>query len=170
VRASCSTSHPTGPSSSPQNAGSILPRRSSLPTQLVSRDQPKGTVSRGFFCFRFFCHKSSSPKPLKITLGSIRFFSKIGGDIRKSRCTTGIPNFRKIRNCPNGILRGSGEMIHEKNLKLKISWHSHFKAYSEKCSRSHQIAEILLTHFSAAEEKVWFRGNFGIFTAFYHKM
>jgi hypothetical protein len=69
-----------------------------------------------------------------------------------------------------GYLGTRGKLIHEKNLKLKISWHSLFKAYSEKCSRSHKIAEILLTHFSAAEEKVWSRGNFGIFTAFYHKM
>ncbi len=32
---------------------------------------------------RFF-HESSSPKPLKITLGSLQIFSKICGDIRKS--------------------------------------------------------------------------------------
>jgi hypothetical protein len=45
----------------------------------------KGTVSRGLF------HESPSPKPLKITLGSFRFFFlKIRGDIRKSRCTTGV--------------------------------------------------------------------------------
>jgi hypothetical protein len=41
----------------------------------------------GIFCFRFF-HKASPPKPLKITFGT--FFSKIRGDIRMSRCTTGI--------------------------------------------------------------------------------
>jgi hypothetical protein len=41
-------------------------------------------VASGFF------HESSSPRPLKITLGSFRIFSKICGDIRKSRCTTGI--------------------------------------------------------------------------------
>jgi hypothetical protein len=43
------------------------------------------------FCFRFF-HESPSPKPLIITLGSFRIFSKIRGDIRKSRCTTGVNN------------------------------------------------------------------------------
>jgi hypothetical protein len=32
------------------------------------------------------------PSPLKITLGSFRIFSKILGDIRKSRCTTRINN------------------------------------------------------------------------------
>ncbi len=41
------------------------------------------------FCFRFF-HESPSPKLLIITLGSFRIFSKIRGDIRKSRCTTSV--------------------------------------------------------------------------------
>ncbi len=41
------------------------------------------------FCFIFF-HKSPSPKPLKITLGSFKIFSKICGVIRKSSCTTGV--------------------------------------------------------------------------------
>jgi hypothetical protein len=35
-------------------------------------------------------HESSSPKPLKITFGSFRIFSKNCGDIHKARCTTGI--------------------------------------------------------------------------------
>jgi hypothetical protein len=46
------------------------------------------------FCFRFF-HESSSPKPLKTTLGnlgSFRFFLQNRRDIRKSRFTTGINN------------------------------------------------------------------------------
>ncbi len=50
----------------------------------ISRD----SVTR-FFAVGFF-HKSSSPKPLKITLWTFRSFSKIRGDIRKSRCTTGV--------------------------------------------------------------------------------
>jgi hypothetical protein len=37
-----------------------------------------------------FFHESSSPKPLKITQGSFQIFSKIRGDIYKSRCATGI--------------------------------------------------------------------------------
>jgi hypothetical protein len=38
-----------------------------------------------------FYYESFSPKPCtENTLGSIRIFSKIRGDIRKSRCTTGI--------------------------------------------------------------------------------
>jgi hypothetical protein len=40
-------------------------------------------------CFRFF-HESSSAKPLNITSGSFQIFSKICGDIHKSRCTTNI--------------------------------------------------------------------------------
>jgi hypothetical protein len=35
-------------------------------------------------------HESSSPKPLKITLGSFQIFPKIRGDIRKSRSTTSV--------------------------------------------------------------------------------
>ncbi len=41
------------------------------------------------FCFGFF-RESSSPKPLLKALGSFQIFSKICGDICKSRCTTGI--------------------------------------------------------------------------------
>jgi hypothetical protein len=37
-----------------------------------------------------FFHESSFPKSLKRTLGSFRIFSKIRGDIHKSRCTTVI--------------------------------------------------------------------------------
>jgi hypothetical protein len=42
-----------------------------------------------FFASAFF-HESSSPKHLKITLGSFQIFSRICEDIRKSRCTTSI--------------------------------------------------------------------------------
>jgi hypothetical protein len=48
----------------------------------------RDSVTR-FFASGFF-HESLSPKPLKITLGSFQIFSKIHGDIRKSRCTTGV--------------------------------------------------------------------------------
>ncbi len=41
------------------------------------------------FCFWFF-HESVSPQPQSIPLGPLQIFSKIPGDIRKSRCTTGI--------------------------------------------------------------------------------
>jgi hypothetical protein len=41
------------------------------------------------FCFWFF-HESVSPQPQSIPLRPFRIFSKIRGDIRKSRCTTGI--------------------------------------------------------------------------------
>jgi hypothetical protein len=41
------------------------------------------------FCFWFF-YESVSPQPQSIPLGPFRIFSKIRGDIRKSRCTTGV--------------------------------------------------------------------------------
>jgi hypothetical protein len=39
-----------------------------------------------------FFHKSVSPQPQSIPLGPFQIFSKIRGDIRKSRCTIGISN------------------------------------------------------------------------------
>jgi hypothetical protein len=47
-------------------------------------------VSQDLLLQVFFMNHLSSPKPLKITLGPFQNFSKICGDIRKSRCTTGI--------------------------------------------------------------------------------
>jgi hypothetical protein len=91
-----------------------------------------------------FFHKSSSPRPLKITLGSFKFCSKIGRDICKPRCTTTpvsttpVANF--CRQCQPHIVRQIS----------KISWHSAFTPYSEKYSD--QKAAILLTHFSAAKK------------------
>jgi hypothetical protein len=56
------------------------------------------------FCFKIY-HESSSPKSLKITLGS---FTKICGDIHKSRYTTGIKDkggkFSAGVNYTGGIL------------------------------------------------------------------
>jgi hypothetical protein len=37
-----------------------------------------------------FFDESVSPQPQSIPLGPFRIFSKIRGDIRESRCTTGI--------------------------------------------------------------------------------
>jgi hypothetical protein len=37
-----------------------------------------------------FFHESVSPQPRSIPLGPFKIFSKIRGEIRKSRCTTGI--------------------------------------------------------------------------------
>jgi hypothetical protein len=42
-----------------------------------------------FFASGFF-HESVSPKPLIIPIGPFQIFSKINGDIRSSRCTTGV--------------------------------------------------------------------------------
>jgi hypothetical protein len=41
------------------------------------------------FCFWFF-YESFSSQPQSIPFGPFQFFSKIRGDIRKSRCTIGI--------------------------------------------------------------------------------
>jgi hypothetical protein len=49
----------------------------------------KGTVSRDFLLLVFF-DESVSPQPQGVPLGPFRIFSKIRGDIRKSRCTTGV--------------------------------------------------------------------------------
>jgi hypothetical protein len=46
----------------------------------------KGTVSRDFLLLVFFMNQF----PLSIPLGPFRIFSKIRGDIRSSRLTTGI--------------------------------------------------------------------------------
>jgi hypothetical protein len=51
--------------------------------------QPEGTVSRDFLLLVIF-YESVYPQPQSIPLGLFRFFSKIRGDMRKSRCTTGI--------------------------------------------------------------------------------
>ncbi len=69
------------------------------------------------FDFRFF-HELVSPKLLNIPLGPFRISLKIRGDIRCSRCTTGVVNTvvhldlpispRKNRNDPNVIFRGLG--------------------------------------------------------------
>jgi hypothetical protein len=52
-------------------------------------------------CYKIFrirlFHESSSPNPLKITLGSFRIFSKIRGDIRKSRCTIRINDLVNLK-------------------------------------------------------------------------
>ncbi len=48
----------------------------------------RDSVTRSFLSG--FCCESSSPKPLKIKLGSFQIFSEILEDIRKSRCITGV--------------------------------------------------------------------------------
>ncbi len=44
---------------------------------------------RRFSTSSFFL-ESVSPKPLSMPLGASQIFSKIRGDIRSSRCTTGV--------------------------------------------------------------------------------
>jgi hypothetical protein len=52
--------------------------------ELLLRD----SVTRFFASGSF--HEPVSPQPQSIPLGPLQIFSKIRGDIRKSRCTTGI--------------------------------------------------------------------------------
>jgi hypothetical protein len=71
------------------------------------------------FCFRFFSYIIFLQAPENDTR-VISNFSKIRGDIRKSRCTTGINN-------TGGKSRAGGKLIHVKNLKSKISRTCPFK-------------------------------------------
>ncbi len=48
----------------------------------------KGTVSRDFLLLVFFMNQF--PQPQSIPFRPFRIFSKIRGDIRESRCTTGV--------------------------------------------------------------------------------
>ncbi len=65
----------------------------------------RGSVTR-IFASGFF-HGSSSPKPLKLIKGHFEFVSKIRGDIRKSKCTTGINDtgVKGGQRCPNKIIK-----------------------------------------------------------------
>ncbi len=68
----------------------------------------------------------SPPQPQSILLGPSRIFSKIRGDIRKSRCTHRFERhrwqiFKKIWNGPNGILRGFGQTNLMKNNRSRKS-------------------------------------------------
>jgi hypothetical protein len=51
---------------------------------LLARDSVTRFFAPGFF------HESSSPKPLEMALGKFHIFSKIRGDICKSRYTIGL--------------------------------------------------------------------------------
>jgi hypothetical protein len=60
----------------------------------------KSRVTR-FFTSGFF-HESVSPQPQSIPLRPFQILSKICGDIRKSRCTTGINDTGdKLATCVN---------------------------------------------------------------------
>ncbi len=62
------------------------------------------------FCFRFFPETSSS-KPLRI-LRSFQIFSKIHGDICKSRCTASINDIGgKFATGTAGVVDTSGEFV-----------------------------------------------------------
>jgi hypothetical protein len=102
------------------------------PTVTLEITNLKGQC-HGIFPSNFF-HKSSSPKPLKITQGSFRIVDTGG---KFAALVSLIPLvhldlqisprvFEKIRNGPNHIIRGLGKLIHVEKLKSKISWHCPF--------------------------------------------
>ncbi len=76
------------------------------------------------FCLRFF-HESSSPKPLKIMLGSFQIFSKILGDIRSQVAplvsTIPVANCQRCHRHRWQIIGIVSDWLHLKvNLKEKI--------------------------------------------------
>jgi hypothetical protein len=82
-----------------------------------------------FFASSFF-HKLSSPRPLKITLGSFWIFLKIHRDIRKSRCTTGISDTGSkfaIGTAggadTGGKFTGGVVLLHRRQIFLWCSWY-----------------------------------------------
>ncbi len=68
---------------SPNRHMSLTPWKSS---QVCKRNSVTIFFASGFF------HESVSPQPQSIPLGLFRIFSKNRGNIRKSRCTTGVNN------------------------------------------------------------------------------
>ncbi len=122
--------------------------------KILSKRIKKGWM-RGRLCTSFLkgkCHE---------------IFAKIRGDIRKSRCTTGIketalvvhlelqisPRFsKKFETAWMGYAGAWGKLIHEKNLRSKISWHYPFKEWlvSEKsledCS-VHTVQGVYYFHY-----------------------
>ncbi len=71
------------------------PRSQNYVRKQDKENQLKGQCHE-IFCFWFFL-ESVSPKPLIIPLGPFQIFSKIRGDIRRSKFATGVkPSSRKI--------------------------------------------------------------------------
>jgi hypothetical protein len=66
-----------------------MPKKDLGRWQIIRYAPFKGTVSQDFLLLVFF-HQSVSPQPQSIHLGPFRIFSKIRGDIRSSRLTTGV--------------------------------------------------------------------------------
>ncbi len=71
-----------------KNAFSLAVRCQTIHAKTETFLSYRDSVTR-FFASGFF-YESVSPQPQSITIGPFRIFSKIRGDIRKSRCTTGV--------------------------------------------------------------------------------
>ncbi len=72
-----------------QNATELLLMAMTCVYGTLHHTSVKGTVSRDFLLLVFFMNQFF-PQLQSIPLGPLQIFSKIRGDIRKSRCTTGI--------------------------------------------------------------------------------
>ncbi len=90
------------------------------------------------FCFRFFFYESPSLKPLKITLGSFRIFSKISGDIRRSRCTTGVNDTGGHRWQIMGTISGCRHL----KVNLKAKFYIYVNSTTQRCQN--KIIKIFL--------------------------
>ncbi len=96
----------------------------------------KGTVSRDFL-LRFF-HASSSPKSLKITLGSFRIFSKIRGDIRKSRCT--------MHRCQRHRCTLSCEYLCKVSNKFETALMGYSGAWGNRFMKKSEVENLVVEH------------------------
>jgi hypothetical protein len=80
--------------------------------------------SHEIFCFCFF-YESVSPQPQSIPLGPFQFFSKICGDIHKSRCTTAFKDpFGKFATSANDTGSKIAAFINETGGKFATSFAS----------------------------------------------
>jgi hypothetical protein len=81
-----------------------------------TKNKIKGTVSGDFLLLVFFMNKFSQSPCVYHKKGPFRIFSKIRGDIRSSRFTTGIIDTGgKFETVLMGYSGAGGKLIHEKN-------------------------------------------------------
>ncbi len=104
-----------------------------------------GTVSRDYVLQ--VSSRIIFPQASENNIRVISNLSKIRGDIRKARFTTGINDtsvvhlemrisprsFEKIETALMGYSESWKKLIHGKNLKSKISWHCSFNKFVIKC-------------------------------------
>ncbi len=97
------------------------------------------------FCFGFF-RESSSPKPLKIILGSFQIFSKILGDIRKSSCTTGSTTGGKLPTVSTTQVANNWNSIRQLKVNLKEIIYLYVNSTTQRCPNK-RIKTFLIVDF-----------------------